>query len=556
MCRYNILHHWRNWVYIINKDRKKVLFRLNDIQQQYQAEETDEDIILKSRKVGISTYKVLQGFHDLIFVPYTISVVICHINASTDFLYDKLRFAYDHLPEFMKPEPESFTQKKVLLREDAEGRDLHSSYQIGTAGSVDYGRGGDISRMHLSEYAFYPNPDSIKSGVMQACVPGAKKSIESTANAYNDFYNEWERAKAGESSFKPHFFGWIKDPDCRMPIIPSLIENLNEQDQKYAETLKLDNEQKTFYFNKRDREGLGKEKTWQEFPATDLEAFVASAQTVFDIELINKLGRELEARREEAKHSDEPFIQETGEEGSLTIWSRPVERWRYVIGADASKGVPGGDYSCAEVLDNESGEQVAELHGRWPVDIFAEKLDKLGRRYNNALLIIEYDRYGAAVVERMYILHHYPNLYYDRKFDKVAKKWVAGQLGWIPTPKSKTQVITELQSALRQKDITINSEGFLAECRTFVHITTKSMGAEPGRAGSEQTKRDDRVISTAIATHALLKFPWLNAPKKPEEYANADVEWAHKGTKMMEKRWAKIAKESNRYRRLPYQVRY
>ncbi len=557
LCKHNMAHFWWNWVWIINKKLERVLFRLNGIQQRYHDAKDDEDIVLKSRKVGISTYEVLDGFHDLLFRPYSKSLVICHIQTSTEELFSKLRFAYDNLPDFLRPAFDTFTQKKVVLKETPYGEDLRSGYQIGTAGSEDFGRGGDISKVHMSEYAFYRDPTKIWASVMAACVPGAKKSIESTANGYNDFHAHWKRAVEHESSFKPHFFAWHEDATCVSPAIPSFLAQLPDQDQEYIKRFDLSPEQATFYFWQRDRGGFGKHKTHQEFPSTPQEAFVASSETVFDIELINKIEAKLAKRKKEAAGK---FVQETRENGSFIIWRQPVRGWRYVIGADASKGVAGGDYSCAIVLDNDSGEQVAEMHGRWPPDIFSTKLAELGEMYNNALLAVEYDRFGAAILERLQILHHYPNIYYERRFDKAVKRYVIGQLGWVPTPKAKTQIIMELQSALRREDIIVNSEGFLEECHTFVHIGERKMagmpskmGAIAGKAGTEQAKRDDRIIAMALATHALLACPWKPASPKPEFDDRPFIErWGEYGVQQLKKKW----EEDRKSRREGYTPRH
>ena len=52
----------------------------------------------------------------------------------------------------------------------------------------------------------------------------------------------------------------------------------------------------------------------------------------------------------------------------LIVWREPVPRHAYCVGVDTAEGLVHGDYSCAQVLDVRSGEQVAIWHGHIPPD--------------------------------------------------------------------------------------------------------------------------------------------------------------------------------------------
>ena len=67
---------------------------------------------------------------------------------------------------------------------------------------------------------------------------------------------------------------------------------------------------------------------------------------------------------------------------------------------DVAEGDPHSDYSAAMVLKTFPLpiEQVGLLVGRWTPDIFSEKIWKLGRAYNNALLAVERNNHGHAVL--------------------------------------------------------------------------------------------------------------------------------------------------------------
>jgi hypothetical protein len=54
-----------------------------------------------------------------------------------------------------------------------------------------------------------------------------------------------------------------------------------------------------------------------------------------------------------------------------------------------SEGIELGDYSVATVWNRTTGEEVAFYRGLMAPDKFAELLNKLGRKYNNALMVVE-----------------------------------------------------------------------------------------------------------------------------------------------------------------------
>ncbi len=519
LCKHNILHFWYNWTWIVDKYAHRTLFQLNPIQVVYRNNESLNDIILKSRKVGISTYKILEALHARLFMPYSRGVLLCHQQDSTDDLYERWMMAYELLPWFLKPEAEKRTAKQIVFKYDPWGGDLNTSYRIATAGSVEIGRGWDLDDIHLSEFASYPQPRKIFSGILQAARVNARVSIESTAKGYNMFHTLWEQADEGTSKFKPHFFPWFDDPTCVEEPWPTMLGTMASADKKYFASLGIKEVNKiAFYLHKRDKEGLGREDTRQEYPSLASEAFVATSNSVFDIDLLNIVEKGIRTRMENEKDT---YVDEVRDNGNVVIYKKPKDGWRYVMGVDTAAGKEGGDYSCAIILDNVTGEQVASLHGRWSVEVFAAKCDEYGRMYNNAVMCVERMVFGEATLERLRIIHRYPRLFYETRFDKSGGK--SRELGFRPTMRNKPVLITNFQQMLRDDDIVLKDVNIIKECRHFVHLSEKRMGAETVVEGGEM-KHDDRVIATALACWALLKYPW-KPPKEVEEYTGTHRDW-------------------------------
>ena len=80
----------------------------------------------------------------------------------------------------------------------------------------------------------------------------------------------------------------------------------------------------------------------------------------------------------------------------------PVNRARrYVVGVDPAGGGTEGEYSCAEVIELESGMQCAELRGHYGPQELATRVARLAREYNGALVAVERNNHGHAVLAHL-----------------------------------------------------------------------------------------------------------------------------------------------------------
>ena len=477
-CRDDFRRFAEKYLMIVNKERKLQTLTLNPVQAKYHAARTDFDIILKARKVGITTYKCAEYFHNTIFVPNTITTIIAHNLDTTVEIFDKVKLFYEKLPVEIRPKISRSNRRELAFTQAADGTELNSKYSVGTAGNVEFARGKDIDNLHLSEYAFYRDPERIRMGAMQALRTGGRVSIESTANGFNDFRAEWEKAKSGESTFKPHFFPWYEYPTCALPR--AHIERLTDFEVEIKEKYGLTNDQIMWYRLK--KQSLGK-MIQQEYPFNDAEAFLGSKMCVFDMAALKRLMMVL--------HKVEPVRVEDNER--LRIWNEVAPGRSYIAGADCSEGTAGGDYSCCVIIDVETCEQVAELHGKWPAHVFAEKCNRLCRQYNDARLAVERNNHGHSVLNVLRNQLNYPNLYEYRDYD--SKGTLKTKRGWDTNVKSKPIMIDELASGIADEVIPVKSPELVKECMTYVYDDRGSTNAQPGC-------HDDRVMALAIALQA------------------------------------------------------
>lgn len=481
--------------YIIDKSRKTVPFRLNEPQRRFFNEHTLNDLILKARKEGFSSLIEALWLHACMFNKNENVVTMAHTFDDTLIHLDRVKFFMEHM---------GFTDIPFIVELDKENqRELffprtNSRYWIGTAGAKAFGRGRDITRLHLSEVAHYPDP-AVITGVMEACVPGAWKVFETTANGIGEIFQQlWQAASdpAQESPWKGHFFAWFEDPTNRMALPTHINFRLTSLEQKMKARFKLEDEQIYWYRLKR-AEMPEKDKMPQEFPCDPNEAFLSSGRPAFDQEMLSaKLGRaknfppllqgELEDDGQKVKLIDDA-------EGRLKIWKAPRKGRSYLISADSGEGVPEGDFSVGQVRDRSSHEQVAVWRGRMDPGDFGRLLVTLGKFYEWAVLIPELNNHGWATVEAIKG-EAYPHLLNTKEI------WKEGETprdGFPTTEKTRNLIITATRNAIDENTAVINDPITLNEMQTFVqNEDTKKFEAMAGC-------HDDCVISFGIGQYCL-----------------------------------------------------
>lgn len=104
--------------------------------------------------------------------------------------------------------------------------------------------------------------------------------------------------------------------------------------------------------------------------------------------------------------------------GVLSIVKHPEPGRHYALGADAAEGVKGGDPSAIVLVEMETCEEVAWLHGILNPRELAQRIVWLGTYYNNAFAVIESNTYGNAVVHDV-IAFGYPNVYRDINYSSI-----------------------------------------------------------------------------------------------------------------------------------------
>ncbi|HUZ96711.1 MAG TPA: hypothetical protein VMU57_17550, partial [Edaphobacter sp.] len=138
-------------------------------------------------------------------------------------------------------------------------------------------------------------------------------------------------------------------------------------------------------------------------------------------------------------------------------------------------------FAAAQVIDMETGMQCAELQQRIkPRDLAAEAV-KLARKYNDAIIVVERNNHGHAVLAFLSDSEHYANVYRQ-----------GGEQGWLTTMASKPEIISRMGALLVESPERFASRRLLSECRTYISLPAGGTGAANGA-------HDDCVMAMAIA---------------------------------------------------------
>ena len=276
---------WRleNYYHIVNKQGRDQLFKLNWAQKMLYRDVWYCNIILKARQLGISTYICLFFLDKCLFNDNISSGVIAHTREDAEFLFKRIKYAYDKLPPNIKAERPAKTDSARELT-FSNG----SSIRVGTSM-----RGSTLQFLHISEFGkicakFPDKANEIITGSLNTIAPGQYVFIESTAEGREGyFYDLCKEAqnnlKSGKDlskmDFKFHFYPWWGEPTYRLGSqVVMTQESLDYFESLKARGIKLDAEQMYWYAARKVTQG---ENMLREYPTTPDEAWESAVDGAY-----------------------------------------------------------------------------------------------------------------------------------------------------------------------------------------------------------------------------------------------------------------------------------
>lgn len=269
---------------IVDKNSNKVPFLWRRAFSDWWANHTNNDFIVKARKMGFTAGISAVWTHACLFQKNTRAVIVSYEEKAAKSLLERVKYFCKNceIPIKLGKENES----------EISFPETNSTFWSGTAGQRSFGRGDDITHLLLSEICHYENM-GIVTGINEAMRNDGIIVRESTANgAGNESHKLWLRAIENKRKgiiipriggtfnypIMPHFYGWFWDEDYCSPDKTPF--ELTPDETELKKTLNLSWGQ--MRWRREKIENMDKPEEFpQEYPASWEEAFLTSGQRVF-----------------------------------------------------------------------------------------------------------------------------------------------------------------------------------------------------------------------------------------------------------------------------------
>lgn len=430
------------------------------------------NIVLKSRQTGMSVITAGLVVWMLLFKLDQRILIVANDGAGAVRFLGTVKQYFHFLPKFLF-DPDTQAEKdneKFFSIKNPEGK---ISWVKAVASSKNAGRGESLTMLILDETAFIENAEDIwmAAGLALSATQGKCIMISTPQGTGNLYHRTWVGTKKGENDFSPFEIHWTQHP----VYSKEMEEKINDYGQKYWTS--------PWYEKECERLQYDRVKIAQEL---DL-SFEGSRQLVIESVIIEKYKRSIINEKPEFYYdytrSEERFIET---KTNFYVWKKPEHGKNYIIGGDVARG-DSKDFSTLQVFDADTCEQVAEYQGKIPPDMFGNLIDKVGRDYNNAYLVIECNSFGLATTLNIKNALKYPEdrIYHSKSIKDIINPVAKVKIkenddipGIQTTQVTRPLIISSLNSYMREGKIKINSTRLLEEFDTFIYNGNKPEHAD------------------------------------------------------------------------------
>ena len=456
--------------------------------------------VLKSRRRGISTGVTGFNFHDCYTGQNASGVVMTHLKDVTEDQRTNMLYAYDHLPPYLQME---YSKKNM----DALGWEHNNSIiRFGSAENPDFSIGRTVRQFHGSEYSRWPANyfTTILTDNLLA-VPRSLEAwviLESTARGTaHPSFSFWEECEKGNLPYVPIFLKWWEDEDA---IVPPW-QNQRAQDEAMLECFldfpeakdrmrhflieqdKLQPEEaarRIYWYWLQYRELFKDKKKLQEnFPMTAKEAFIASGDPWYPMDIVDAMRLECwEGKLFDPTIRFSQMNKPTAAAGLrreidtyMEIWRAPKAGVKYILVADSATGTANGDFSAAGVFELETGNLHAVIHGRMEIAVFADMIIDLSDLYHHCKVAPEAKGTGGTALMEMLKYKKFKNFWNRKKPGKAGRAWEPTmEYGWDTNQNTRPIMLQQSKRLMRERFNNkeykglIPSAHILDQMRTFV----------------------------------------------------------------------------------------
>lgn len=485
-CKDDPVHFISTYIKVTHPVRGLVPFKLYPFQKEIISalKENRFNILRKFRQAGCTTIAAAWSLWMVIFQKHKTVVILSKGDAESTEVLDRIKLMYDELPEFLKPGIVEDNKHTLKLKTQSIIKSRPSGKQSGRSLAGSF--------LIIDEAAFIENIDTIWAAVYPIISTGGRAFVLSTVNGIGNWYHDvYQKATDGQNSFHAIDINWKDHPEYNYNSdFDFLYEEMREKGldiHKWEETT---------------RRNMPLKQWLQEYECN----FLGTGETYIEGQILNEIASQV---------SDDYYIKYNNR---MRVWQDPHPEYTYAIACDVSLGRD-RDYSAFHILNMYNGQQVAEFYSnKTPINEFAQIITSEAMLYNIAHVICERNTIGNNLIDWLFNINEYENLWTDDK----------GDIGFQTTAKNRETILADLEEALRTESIKVNSQRTVDELMTFII-------KDSGKAEAEKGHHDDLIMSLALAVHCyknliqegtiefISKIPHKETPMLPTKGYNTTL---------------------------------
>ena len=420
-------------------------------------------IALKARQLGLTWLALAYALWQMLFAPIATALIFSKRDDEATYLLgaERLRGMYAHLPDYLKA--------AAVIEDNAKTWKL-SNGSTARAFPTTAGDSYTATLVIVDEADLVPDLNRMLRSVKPTIDAGGKMFMISRADKtqpMSEFKQIYRAAKKGHNGWAHIFLAWWVRP---------------ERDALWYARMKADIEQRTGSLD----------DLHEQYPASDAEA-LAPAQKNKRIPAVwvDSCHRSMRALKPEEHPELIPLL--TAVPG-LVVYCLPELYGKYAGGIDSAEGLPSSDDSATTWVNAETGEEVANLVGKYPPAEQAALSARVSRFYNNAPLMVENNNHGHAAI-----------LWLNENSDPQDDKFRYSRLvlqghnrkdGWTSSTLGKVLMYEELANVCRLGETRLHDDD------TALQIKSIEMGTLRAPDG----QLDDRADSYALALLAAAQM--------------------------------------------------
>lgn len=496
-------------------ENKLVDFKFNDIQANLWENLTGNDVVLKMRRGGLSTFFQAIGLANTIIKRRYKTRAVPHDPDTESEFRETVKIMFEGLKADKRPPTKYYNERRILFKHKSEYKT--QSVQPKREGK---GRGLAIQFLHLTEVAFWLGNQRKALTTLLTAAEGGERYVESTANGLEEFERLYKDGKRGGGTWKSHFYQWWWRRNCRIEgasIVPAFHseifylvkagERFDDLKGQRLEDAKLTRREMVvalrIYRHLIRRGYIKPEKHWTlDWYRDEVAAYVAWRRAkINDIGEKDFLVEYPESDKECFANTGRPVISQdhlkvTGN------FSDPIPGHEYAIGVDTSGGTERGNPAAIQVIDVCCGEQVFEQKLKLKPDLLGDRVAEVCDLYFRCRIVVERNNTGISTLDRLRVLGYDDVLYrhftaaqrraIDKDLKTIEEVTEEAEFGFPTDGQNKPLAGMALERAVRTGELALSSQEF---CDQAKKVVWKDSGSFSGQSSADE---DDLFMALAI----------------------------------------------------------